>query len=32
MMYRPLAMYLEAVKEKVREQAKVPTGALSPAD
>ncbi len=32
MMYRPLAMYLEAVKEKAREQSKVTAGALASAD
>jgi quinone-modifying oxidoreductase, subunit QmoC len=32
MMYRPLAMYLDAVIEKAREQAEVPARALSPAD
>ncbi len=32
MMYRPLAMYLEAVKEKAREKSKVSVGALAPTD
>ena len=32
MMYRPLAMYLEDVKNKAREPSKVPAGALAPAD
>jgi ferredoxin len=32
MMYRPLAMYLEAVKAKIRQQSKVTAGALASAD
>jgi hypothetical protein len=32
MMYRPLAMYLETVKKKAKEQSEVAAGALSPAD
>ncbi len=32
MMYRPLAMYLEAVKAKAKEQSEETAGALAPAD
>ena len=32
MMYRPLAMYLEAVKAKAREQSKVTAGAFASVD
>jgi nitrate reductase gamma subunit len=32
MMYRPLAMYLEAVKERAAQRSKVTAGALSSAD
>lgn len=32
LIYRPLAMYLEAVKIKVRQQRESTAGALAPAD
>jgi hypothetical protein len=32
MMYRPLAMYLEAVKEKIKEQPKITAEAPASAD